>query len=74
MAAPTDGPRVPPEAVLDCLTRTELGSALWRAAHFEALSEIQAKRIAELESQTAAPTVPPDNGWAVPEGEGQTGG
>lgn len=66
MANPTDEMRVPPEAVLDILTRTELGSAMWRAAHFEALSEIQARRIAELESATRAPTEPPSAGWDVP--------
>lgn len=47
---------VPPEHVVDVLCRTDLGKALWRAAQYEALAEIQHARIAELEQ---APTYPP---------------
>jgi hypothetical protein len=60
------GPVVSPQAVLEVLMRSELGSALWRAAHFEALSEILSARIAELETQTMAPTEPPSPGWDIP--------
>ncbi len=47
---------VPPEHVVEVLGRTEMGRALWRAATFEALAEVQQQRIDELErTRTAGP-------------------
>lgn len=42
---------VPPEHVVDVLCRTEHGRSMWRAAQYEALSEILAARVNELEAQ-----------------------
>ncbi|QJY46647.1 hypothetical protein [Pseudonocardia broussonetiae] len=42
---------VSPERIVAILQRTELGAAMWRAATYEAISEVQAERISELERQ-----------------------
>lgn len=46
-----DLPAVPPERVVQILCRTELGEALWRAAANEALVEVLAERVEQLEKQ-----------------------
>ena len=46
-----DLPSVPPERVHQILCRTELGKALWQAAANEALAEVLAERIDQLEQQ-----------------------
>lgn len=47
----TDLPTVPPERVVQILCRSELGAALWRAASFEAINEVLAERVDQLEQQ-----------------------
>lgn len=44
---------IPPEHVFAVLCRTEHGRAMWRAAQYEALAEIQQERIEALERQKA---------------------
>lgn len=44
-------PTVPPERVVQILCRDQLGAALWRAAANEALVEVLAERIEQLEKQ-----------------------
>ena len=44
-------PSVPPERVHQILCRDPLGAALWRAASHEALNEVLAERIDQLEQQ-----------------------
>lgn len=47
------------DLVVSVLIRTEHGRAMWRAAQFEALAEVQHERIAQLEQQHPAPTPAP---------------
>jgi hypothetical protein len=47
----TDLPSVPPERVVQILCREPLGEALWRAAANEALVELLAERVGQLEQQ-----------------------
>lgn len=49
---------VPPEHVVDVLCRSEYGRAMWRAAQYEALSEILAARVNDLEAQKAPAAEP----------------
>jgi hypothetical protein len=46
-----DLPSVPPERVVQILCRDPLGEALWRAAANEALVEVLAGRVEQLEQQ-----------------------
>jgi hypothetical protein len=50
------GVAVPPDRVVAVLTRTELGRSMWMASYFEALSELQAERIEQLERQKSPAT------------------
>lgn len=52
---------VPSERVVEILTRDPLGAALWRAAANEALVEIYAQRIEQLEKQKSPAAVPPSS-------------
>jgi hypothetical protein len=47
----SDLPSVPPERVVQILCREPLGEALWRAAANEALVELLAERVGQLEQQ-----------------------
>jgi hypothetical protein len=47
----SDLPSVPPERVVQILCRAPLGEALWRAAANEALVELLAERVGQLEQQ-----------------------
>jgi hypothetical protein len=44
-------PEIDPEQVVKYLTRTELGATMWRAATAEALAELLAQRVEQLEGQ-----------------------
>jgi len=44
-------PSIPSEQVVQILCRDPLGAALWRAAAAEALNEILAQRVEQLEQQ-----------------------
>lgn len=46
-----DLPSVPPERVVQILCQDPLGAALWRAAAAEAMAELLAQRIEQLEQQ-----------------------
>jgi hypothetical protein len=48
-------PELDPEQVVKFLTRTELGATMWRSAQAEAMVELLAQRIDQLESQKDAP-------------------
>jgi hypothetical protein len=49
-------PSIPSEQVVQILCRDPLGAALWRAAAAEALNEILAQRVEQLEQQHQDPT------------------
>lgn len=61
MSAP-DVPSISTDQIAQVLQRTELGVALWRAATFEAIAEVQQARIAELEQQKAPAATPEQPG------------
>jgi hypothetical protein len=44
-------PELDPEQVVKFLTRTELGATMWRSAQAEAMVELLAKRVEQLEGQ-----------------------
>lgn len=48
-------PSVPPERVVEILTRDPLGAALWRAAAAEAVAEALADRVEQLQQQNQQP-------------------
>lgn len=48
-------PSVPTDRVVQILSREPLGAALWRAALNEALAEMLAEQLEQLEQQRAQP-------------------
>ena len=44
-------PELDPEQVVKFLTRTELGATMWRSAQAEAMVELLAQRVEQLEGQ-----------------------
>jgi hypothetical protein len=44
-------PELDPEQVVKFLTRTELGATMWRSAQAEAMVELLAQRVEQLEQQ-----------------------
>lgn len=47
----SDLPSVPAERVVQILCQDPLGAALWRAAHAEAVADVLADRVNQLEQQ-----------------------
>lgn len=69
MTAPQGGVGVNPDDVVKILVRSELGRAMWQAAYFEALSDAQAARLADLEKRVSEGNISAstlDQGWEVP--------